>query len=130
MATGLAASIANAILDALTGEGSAFSASAGFYAKLHIGDPGAAGTANAAANTTREACSFSAASGGGITNSADIDWTSVPNAETYSHLSFWTAAAGGSFICSCALTASKTMGVGDDFTVPAGDLDITLPVAA
>ena len=44
----------NKMLDALVGRG-AYSANAAFYVKLHTGDPGAAGTNNAATETTRQA---------------------------------------------------------------------------
>ena len=44
--------------------GTAFTAPTGVYAKLHIGDPGAAGTNNASAVTTRQAVTFGAASAG------------------------------------------------------------------
>lgn len=42
----------NKMLDALVGRG-AYSANAAFYVKLHTGDPGAAGTSNAATETTQ-----------------------------------------------------------------------------
>ena len=88
MATGISAAVANAILDALC-RSVAWTEPAAFYVKLHLGDPGASGASNAAANTTRQSVTFSAASAGAITNSAAVTWTSVPNTETYSHISFW-----------------------------------------
>ena len=42
------------------------------YIKLHLGDPGEAGTANPAAETTRKAVSFSAASSGSMASSATV----------------------------------------------------------
>lgn len=130
MATGLASAIANSILDALC-RSVAWSEPAAFYVKLHTGDPGAAGASNAATETTRQAVTFSAASGGAITNSADVSWTNVSTTETYSHVSFWDAAAAGTFLGSDALEASKAVDAGDDFTIPAGDLDLSLtPIAA
>lgn len=130
MATGLNATVANAMLNALCRD-VAWTQPVANYVKLHTGDPGAAGTANAAANTTREQATFSAASGGSLTNSADILWTSVPNAETYSHISVWDASSAGNFLYSTPLTASKTVAVGDNFDIPASDLVVNLtPIAA
>lgn len=130
MTTGLAAGIANSILDALC-RNVAWTQPAGFFVKLHTGDPGASGTANAAGNTTRVAATCSAASSGAITNSADIAWTSVSTAETYSHVSFWSASSAGTFLGSDDLAVSRTVAVGDNFTILAGDLDLALsPVAA
>lgn len=129
MATGLAAAIANSILDALC-RSVTWTEPADFYVKLHLGDPGAAGTSNPATETTRKQVVFSAASGGAITNSNAPSWTSYPAAETISHVSFWDAASAGTFLGSDALNASKTPGIGDTLTLAAGDLDLTLTVAA
>lgn len=130
MATGLASGIANSILDALC-RSVAWSDPAAFYVKLHTGDPGSAGTANAATETTRKAATFSAASAGAITTSADLTWTSVAATETISHVSFWDASTAGTFLGSDALSASKSLTAGDTFTIAAGDLDLDLtPIAA
>jgi hypothetical protein len=130
MTVGIAAAILNSWLDGLC-RSVTWTEPAAFYVKLHLGDPGSAGTANAAANTTRTAVTFSAASGGAITNSADVAWTNVPNAETYSHVSFWDASTAGTFLGSDDLAVSRTVAIGDNFTIAAGDLDLAItPVAA
>lgn len=130
MAVGLASGIANSILDALC-RSVTWTEPAAFYVKLHTGDPGAAGTSNAATETTRQAVTFSAASSGAITNSAAVEWTSVSTTETYSHVSFWDASSAGTFLGSDDLAASKAVDAGDDFTIPAGDLDLNItPIAA
>lgn len=130
MAVGLASGIANAILDALC-RSVAWSEPAEFWVKLHTGDPGAAGTSNAATETDRVQASFSAASGGAITNSAALEWTAVSTTETYSHVSFWSASTAGTFLGSDQLAASKAVDAGDDFKIPAGDLDLSItPIAA
>ena len=107
------------------GAGTSFTAPAAVYAKLHTGDPGEAGTSNAAGNTTRVAITFGAASGGVITSSADVAWTSVSTAETYSHFSLWDASSGGNCLGSGALTVSKTVAVGDNFTLLSGQVTYT-----
>ncbi len=129
MAVGLAASVANAILDALC-RSVAWTEPAAFYVKLHIGDPGAAGASNAAGETTRQPVTFSAAASGAITNSADVTWTAVSTTETYSHVSYWDASTAGNFIGSAALSASKAVDAGDDASFPAGDLDLSLGAIA
>lgn len=130
MAVGLKATIANSILDALC-RNVAWTQPAAFFIKLHIGDPGAAGASNAAGNTTRQQATFSAASAGSITTSGDVNWTNVNTAETYSHLSFLDASTAGNFLGSAALTASKLVAIGDNFTIQAGSEVVALtPVAA
>lgn len=96
------------------------------YAKLHIGDPGEDGTANAAGETTRQAVSFGAAVAGAMSSDADVAWTNVSTAETYSHISLWDASVAGNCLWSGPLAVAKTVGVGDNFTIPSGDLDLTL----
>jgi len=130
MTAGLAAAVLNGWLDAL-GNATNYTAPTAFWVKLHTADPGSAGTTAAATETTRKQASFSAASAGAITTDADLAWTAVSTTETYSHISFWTASTGGTFLGSCALTASKAVNSGDNFTIATGDLDIGItPVAA
>jgi hypothetical protein len=102
-------------------------ANAAVWVKLHIGDPGAAGTTNAAANTTRQQATFgSAAATGAISNTVAVEWTSVPNTETYSHVSLWTASSAGTFLGSDDLSATAAVTAGDTFRIPIGDLDLTI----
>lgn len=130
MTVGIAAATLNAWLDAYC-RNTAYSQPAAFWVKLHTGDPGSAGTANAAANTTRQQATFSAASGGANATSADLTWTNVSNTETYSHVSFWTASTSGTFLGSDDLAASKSVTAGDTFTISSGSLTIAItPVAA
>ena len=130
MATGLATGQVNSMLDALA-RGVDYPGNSAVYVKLHTGDPGAAGTANAAGNTTRQQATFAAASGGANASNADVVWTNVNTAETYSHVSYWTASSGGTFLGSAPLTASKLVAVGDTFTIPTGSLTMSItPVAA
>lgn len=128
MATGLAtANLANKVLDHLRG-GTAWTQPGGLYIKLHTGDPGAAGTANASAVTGRQAATFSAASGGAIalSNSPAFAMTS---SETISHISVWDASTGGNFLWSCALTSSKSVSNGDTLTFTTLGVSLT-PLAA
>lgn len=114
----------NAVLDAV-GNATAYSAT-NTYLKLHIGDPGENGTANAAGETTRKILSFAAASGGSMSSDADAAWTNVSTSETYSHVSMWDHVSAGNNLWNGALTASKTVTAGDNFTIPSGSLTLTL----
>lgn len=98
------------------------------YIKLHTGDPGEDGTANAAGETTRKSITGAASSNGVFTSVADLVWTSVASSETYTHVSLWDAVgpAGGNCLWSGALTASKAVIAGDTFTIPTGSLTVTL----
>ena len=129
MATGIAAAIANSWLDGLC-RSVAWTEPADFYVKLHTGDPGAAGASNAAGETTRQQGTFSAASGGAITNSAALTWTNVSTTETVSHVSFWDAAAAGTFLGSDALNTSRALTAGDSFEISTGEVDISVGAVA
>jgi hypothetical protein len=96
------------------------------YVKLHTGDPGEACTDNAATETTRKLLSCGAASGGACSSDGDLTWASVAADETYSHVSVWDHVSAGNALWSGALTTPKTVELGDTFTIPSGDLDITL----
>ena len=99
---------------------------ANVWVKLHVGDPGEAGTANPAGNTTRVQASFGAAASGTATSDADVAWTSVSTTETYTHISLWDASTAGNCLWSGALTASKAVNSGDNFTIPSGSLTVSL----
>jgi len=119
----LAVGVINGFLDALCRNVSY--ANATVYVKLHTGAPGSAGANNAAGNTTRQQATFSAASGGAITNSSDVVWTNVSTSETYSHISLWSASSGGTFLGEAALASSQAVVAGNNFRIVAGDLDIS-----
>jgi hypothetical protein len=131
MATGLAAAIAQSMLNALC-RNVAWTQPAGFFLKLHTADPGAAGATAAFGDATRQSATFAAAATDGtITNSADVNWVNVTAAGTVTHVSFWSAASGGTFLGSDDLATPRLLAVGDNFTILAGDVDLSLaPIAA
>ena len=104
----------NALLDSIRGV--SYSAAA-TYIKLHLGDPGEDGTSNPAAETTREAVSWSAASSGSLVSSATVEWTNVSTTEIYSHWSLWDASTAGNCLWTGALGASASMTAGDTFQI-------------
>lgn len=129
MGVGASAAVVDAILDSLL-NGTAPTTYTNPYVQLHVGEPGAAGTANIAGETTREqAAGTFVPSGGSCTNPDAINWTSVSTAETYTYVSLWSLATGGTFIASGTITANAVE-VGDNFSIPIGDMTIEMPVAS
>lgn len=118
--------VANGWLDALA-RGTAYDNDGGVWVKLHLADPGSAGTTSPAANTTRKQATFGAgASGRAISNTAVVEWLSVPNTETYSHISLWTDETAGVFLGRDDLSSTAPVTAGDTFRIPVGDLDLTV----
>jgi hypothetical protein len=106
------------------GNGTSYTAPTAIYAKLHTGDPGEDCTANAAGNTTRQAVTFGAASGGVISLSNTPSWTSVSTTETYSYVSLWDNVSAGNALGSGIMSSSVAVTAGDTFTLSA--LTVTL----
>lgn len=127
MATGMSQYLANAVFDAIGNNTSL--AIAQCYIKLHVGDPGAAGTSNAATETDRQAVSFASAGSGVITSDTDTDWLAVAGSEDFTHYSAWDHVSAGNFLWSGAVTANPVT-AGDNFTIPAGDIDLAIALAA
>ncbi len=113
------------LLDHVFG-GAAYTAPTNIYVKLHTGDPGEDCTANAATETTRVEATFGTSSGGTISNDAAVEWTNVSTTETYSHGSLWDNSTAGNCLGAGAFGSSVAVTAGDNFTIPIGDLDISL----
>lgn len=121
MALGIALSIAQA--------GDLATVRSGFtWVKFHIGDPGAAGTANPAVNTTRQQATWAAIAGASFQNSNAPAWTAVPATENYTHISLWSLVSGGSFGASGVFAAAAISG--GNVTIPAGGIVVTNPNVA
>jgi len=123
MATGLAVAQANAALDAIRTDTP--------YMQLHVGDPGAAGTANKATETTRKAVTFNAASGGSMTNSAQVQWTNIAGSQDATHFSIWNTATDGTgtFKMSGTITANAYT-AGDTYTAAVSAITLSISVAS
>jgi len=129
MTVGISATnLANVWLNYL--RGTSPTAPAAVYVKLHTGDPGASGTANAAAgSTTRPAITWSAASAGTLTMSNSPSWTNGGTSETITHISFWDSSTAGNFLGSAALSASQAWASANTFTLTSQGWNLT-PLAA
>jgi len=117
--------VLNAWLDAFA-RNTSYALNTQVFVKLHTGDPGGAGTTNAANETNRKQATFgSVAASGAISNTVAIEWTNVSSTEAYTYVSLWSASTAGTFLGSDAIT-SASVTAGDTFRIPIGDLDLTL----
>ena len=97
---------------------------AGHYVKLHVGDPGEDGTANAAVETTRQEVTSWTGAADVRSNGNLLQWLSVAATETYTHVSIWDAVTGGNCLGSGTLSGGAVT-AGQNFEIPIGDLDVT-----
>lgn len=122
MATGISTYLANKLLDH-TCRNVAYTPPAVVYFQAHVGEPGAAMTANVATNTARQACSFAAAASGSIALNNTPEHT-LGGTNTISHGSFWDAPTGGNPLWSAAASVSKGGVSGDIIRVSTGSLSL------
>lgn len=127
MATGISAYLANAWLNAL-GNATSFSVTTA-YVKLHVGDPGANGTSNAATETTRKSVSFAAASNGALASDADVSWTNIAGSQDATHFTAWDSETAGNFLFSGTITGNAYT-AGDTYTISSAGLTVSLTVAS
>lgn len=128
MAVGMIAAHANAWLNMLSG--TAYTAPAGSFIKLHTADPGAAAATAPSANTTRVAATWAAAAAGSKAINNTPTWASwASGTETITHISEWDASTVGNAIFTAVLTASKTVTNGDTLTLSSLTFALT-PIAA
>ena len=127
MATGISSYLADQWLDAL-GNNDTFAVAA-VYVKLHVGDPGAAGTSNPATETTRKEASFSAASSGTLTSDSALTWTNIAGSQDATHFTAWDNVSAGNFLFSGTITANAYT-AGDTFTISSGALTVSLTLAS
>lgn len=127
MATGISNYLANKWLDAL-GNNTAFSVTA-VYVKLHVGDPGSAGTANAATETIRRPVSFAASANGVLASDADTTWTNIAGSQDATFFTAWDDVTAGTFLFSGTITGNPYT-AGDTYTITSGALTASLTVAS
>lgn len=71
------------------------------------------------------ASSFSAASGGSASNSANIDFSGMPSC-TVVAIGIMDASSSGNLLVYGTLTSNKTVDAGDTLRISTGDLSITI----
>lgn len=121
--TGLATTLGNSLLSHML-RNTAYTPAATVYATLHTADPNPAG-GNEQTSYTRQALAFGASSGGSITTTADINFTSLP-AGTDTHAGVYDALTVGNFLEGAALSASVTNAAGDTVQIVAGTFTISI----
>lgn len=99
------------------------------HAKIHTGNPTAAGTANAATETTRKSFTRSTSTTGATSNAAALTWASIAGSEDPTYLSLWDAGTGGN-CWGIVPVVSNAYAAGDTWEVAAGDLDLSLDIFA
>jgi hypothetical protein len=115
------------ILDHVFG-GSAYTAPSTLYVALYTATPNDAGggTELSGSGYTRKSAAFTT-SGATTSNSGAVEYNAATGSwGTITHIGVFDAATSGNLLAYGALSASKAIGAGDVFRIPAGDLDITL----
>lgn len=124
----------NELLDHVFGNES-YSAPATLYFALSTADPGddgstiaePSGGSYARKDITNNSTNFPAASAGAKANGVAITFVQATASwGTITHVAVYDAPSGGNFLAWAALDESKAVGTGDTFSIPIGDLDITL----
>lgn len=127
MSVGLATvNFANALLNTVNNNSFAVSAT---WVQLHVGDPGAAGTANLSVVTTRQQATFAAAASGALALSVSPTAWNMTATETIVNISIWSTSTGGTFYWSATLAVPKTVASGDTLTLNTCGLSFS-PLAA
>lgn len=106
-----------------------YTAPADVFLSLHTGSPldnNSGANELSGSGYARQDITFAAASGGVISNSADVVFTASGGAwSTASHWGIYDASTSGNLLFHGALGSSKTLADGDTLTFAAGDIDIT-----
>lgn len=103
------------------------------YAKMHVGDPGSAGTANAAVETDRINTTWDTPSSAvpfvvTMTHTNQLNLTGVAGSEDYTYVSYWSASSGGDYGGNGPIT-SDPVTIGDNWFLPIGALIVNQPCA-
>lgn len=98
------------------------------WLQLHVGSPGAAGTSNIAAESTRNQVEWDVAASGVISIVDPIAITTVAATETWTYFTAWSLATGGVVGVRGTITLGQVL-VGANVTIPAASVTVTFPLA-
>lgn len=118
----------NKIVDG-TIRGTTYTAPSTVYVALYTSDPTDAdtGTEVSGGSYARQSVTFGAPSNGVSTNSGAVTFpTATASWGTIGWVGIRDASTAGNLLYHAPLTASKTIGSGDIFTISAGNLSVTL----
>ena len=105
------------------------------FASWHTADPGTTGaneytSVGIARVVSGSLTSTSDADSADLTNSAAITSPAATGASSaITYAGFWTAMTGGTFVGWHQLATAVTLALGEKIRIPAGDLDISFPIA-
>lgn len=126
MAGNLSNYLENKVLDHILGTTSYTMPATPFLALYTVAPTDStSGTEVTGGSYSRKSVSFSAASSGTATNSANVDFTGMPTA-TVVAVAVCDASTGGNILVYGSLTSSKTVTSGDTLRIASGDLSISL----
>lgn len=127
MANNLTDTAENLVLNWLYGTGSPTRPTSPIMCALVtvIGSDSSAGTEVVGGSYARQNANLGASSGGAQTNTAEIRFTNMP-AVTVVGVDLYDSAGSPVRLWWGALAANKIVNAGDDFVIPAGDLDVTI----
>lgn len=115
----------NKLLDAVFNNTS-YAAGGDPYISLHTANPGETGTSEVSGGSyARIQVAFGAASSGSVTNTGNIDFTSMP-AATVTHVGVWDAVSAGNHLWNGPLTSSVGVSAGATFRIAASNLTVSL----
>ena len=99
------------------------------YVQLHVGNPGAAGTANVATLSARQSFTRGAATAGAASNVNLLQWLSAPATEDLTHLSVWSASSAGTCWFVGGITDSPASAVtSQNVEIQIGSLDLNCEI--
>ncbi|MBM3893950.1 hypothetical protein FJ365_06170 [Candidatus Dependentiae bacterium] len=128
MAGNLTNYLENKLLDHFLGT-TAFAMPSPVYVALFTVAPSDAGGGTEVTGGTgpyaRQTATFSAASSGATSNSANIDFAGMPATTTVA-IALFDAVTSGNMLVYGTLTANKTTDAGDTLRIATGDLDISI----
>lgn len=118
----------NALLDA-TLRNLPYTSPASVYLGLHVSSTNDdnSGTEVSGGNYARTEITFGVPNNGSVANDATVTFpTSTASWGTVTHFGIYDQGSGGNLLYWGALSVSKTVDSGDIFTVPTGNLTVTL----
>lgn len=127
--TGISLYLANKILDHVF-RNVPYTPPATIYLKLHLGQPGGAGTSFPSVVTTRLAVPFAAAAGGAVTVTTTYPVYSMTATELLTHGSYWDAPTGGNFLASGQLSTPTPESNGNTYTFNMGGVSFAAFLAS
>lgn len=126
MAGNLSNYLENKVLDHILGT-TAYTMPAAVYVALYTVAPSdtGGGTEVSGGSYARQSATFSSASSGATSNSANIDFNNMP-ACTVVAVGIFDSITTGNLLVWGTLTANKSLDAGDILRIASGDLDITI----